>query len=62
MCVMPEDEIVRRARERGLTLDHARAAALRGPFESLLGRLALLAETLPPDAAPPPPGPPREER
>lgn len=55
---MHEDELIRRARERGLTLDAARAAALRPQLESLLERLARLAETLPPGAAPPPPGPP----
>jgi hypothetical protein len=54
--------LIARARERGLVLDAARAAALRPQLESLLERLARLAETLPPDAAPPPPGPPGGER
>ena len=60
--IREDDELVRRARERGLTLDPARAAALRPQLESLLERLARLAETLPPDVAPPPPGPPGGER
>lgn len=62
MIPIPEDELVRRAGERGLAFDLARAAALRPQLESLLARLARLAETLPPDVAPPPPGPPGEER
>ena len=59
---IPEAEIVRRAAERGLTLDPARAAALRPPLESLLARLAQLGAGLPPDTAPPPPLPPGGER
>ena len=62
MSGIGEDELVRRARERGLTLDPARAAALRPQLESLLERLAHLAGVLPPDVAPPPPGPPGEAR
>jgi hypothetical protein len=58
MPEIPEDELVARARERGLTLDPARAAALRPQLESLLARLARLAEVLPGGVAPPPPGPP----
>ena len=58
---IPEEELLLRARERGLALDRARAAALRPQLESLLGRLARLGEALPPGAAPPPPGPPRDE-
>ena len=59
MITIPEEELIRRARERGWMLDRARAAALRPQLESLLGRLARLAGTLPPDVAPPPPDPPR---
>ncbi len=58
MSAIPEDEVIRRARAVGLTLDRARAAALRPRLESLLARLARLGETLPPEVAPPPPGPP----
>jgi hypothetical protein len=55
---IPEDELIRRARACGITLDATRAAALRPPLESLLARLARLAESLPAGVAPPPPGPP----
>jgi hypothetical protein len=57
MSGIREDELIRRARERGLTLDPERATALRPQLESLLERLARLAATLPPDVAPPPGAP-----
>ena len=53
---LPEELLIALARQRGLTLDAERAAALRPLAESLLGRLARIGETLPRDAAPPPPG------
>ena len=52
----PEDLLIALARQRGLTLDAERAAALRPLAESLLGRLARIGKMLPLDAAPPPPG------
>ncbi len=52
----PEDLLIALARQRGLSLDAGRAAALRPLAESLLGRLARFATTLTRDAAPPPPG------
>lgn len=52
----PEDLLIALARQRGLSLDAERAAALRPLAESLLGRLARFARTLPREAAPPPPG------
>jgi len=54
--VIPEDLLIALLRQRGLTLDAERAAALRPLAESLLGRLARLGETLPQDVTPPPPG------
>ena len=57
-----EEELLLRARERGLTLDRARAAALRPQLESLLERLARLAAALPPGVAPPPGPPPGDGR
>ena len=53
---LPEDLLIALLRQRGLTLDAGRAAALRPLAESLLGRLARIAGTLPRDAAPPPAG------
>ena len=53
---LPEHLIIALARQRGLSLDAERAVALRPLAESLLGRLARFAETLPRDAMPPPPG------
>jgi hypothetical protein len=50
-----EDLLIALLRQRGLTLDAERAAALRPPAGSLLGRLARIGETLPHDAVPPPP-------
>jgi hypothetical protein len=52
---LPEDLLITLAGLRGLTLDAERAATLRPLAESLLGRLARFAETLPRDAALPPP-------
>ncbi len=54
MMEIPEEILVALAQQRGLALDAGRAEALRPPAESLLGRLALIGETLPRDAAPPP--------
>ena len=51
---LSEDLLIALARQRGLTLDAERAAALLPPAESLLGRLARIGEALPRDAAPPP--------
>jgi hypothetical protein len=62
MSGIHEDELIRRAHERGLTLDRARAAALRPQLESLLERLARLGESLPPDVAPPSDPPPGDGR
>jgi hypothetical protein len=53
---LAEDVIVALLRQRGLTLDAGRAAALLPLAESLLGRLARIGERLPRAAAPPPPG------
>jgi hypothetical protein len=53
---LPEDLLIALARQRGVTLDAGRAAALRPLAESLFGRLARFAGTLPRDAAPPPSG------
>jgi len=55
---LPEELLIALARRRGLALDPERAAALRAPAESLLGRLARLGATLPPDVEPPPSGVP----
>ncbi len=52
----PEETIVALARARGLALDAARAAELRAPLESLLGRLARIGAALPRAAEPPPSG------
>ena len=41
---LPEDLIIRLARQRGLALDAERAALLRPLLESLLTRLARIAE------------------
>jgi hypothetical protein len=54
---LPEGFLIALARQRGLTLDAERAAALRPLAESLFGRLARIGETLPRDAAPPPGAP-----
>ena len=51
---LPEDPLIALARQRGITLDAGRAAALRPLVESLFGRLACFAGTLPREAAPPP--------
>jgi hypothetical protein len=56
MVETPEPALIALLRQRGLTLDAERAAALRPPAESLLGRLARIGETLPRDAVPPPAG------
>ena len=53
---LPEDLLIALLRQHGLALDAERAAALRPLAESLLGRLARFAGTLPRDAAPPPRG------
>jgi hypothetical protein len=52
----PEELLIALLRPRGLGRDVERAAARRPLAESLLGRLARFAATLPRDAAPPPPG------
>jgi hypothetical protein len=52
----PENLLIALLRQRGIRLDAERAAALRPLAESLCGRLARFAETLPRDAEPPPPG------
>ena len=54
MVETPEPILIAQLRQRGLMLDAERAAALRPLAESLLGRLARFAETLPRDVAPPP--------
>jgi hypothetical protein len=56
MAETPEQDLIAQARQRGLTLDEERAAALRPLAGSLFGRLARFGETLPRDAPPPPPG------
>ena len=56
MVETPEQALIALLRQRGLTLDAGRAAALRPLAESLLGRLARIGKMLPRDAAPPPPG------
>jgi hypothetical protein len=54
MVEIPEQTLIALARQRGLALDAERAAVLRPLAESLIGRLARIAETLPPEAVPPP--------
>jgi hypothetical protein len=49
---LPEDLIIRLARQRGLALDAERAAILRPLLESLLARLARIADR--PGVEPPP--------
>jgi len=56
MVEIPEQTLIALARQRGLALDAERAAVLRPLAESLFGRLARIAEALPPDVAPPPAG------
>jgi hypothetical protein len=54
MAETPEQALIALLRQRGLTLDVGRAAALRPLAESLLSRLVRIGETLPRAAAPPP--------
>jgi len=55
---IPVQLLVELARQRGLALGPERASALRPQLESLLRRLALIGDRLPPDV-PPDPGAPR---
>lgn len=54
MVETPDEALIALLRQRGLTLDAGRVAALLPLAESLLGRLARIGATLPRDAAPPP--------
>ena len=55
---MPSRLLIELARRHGLAIEPERAAALGPQLESLLRRLALVGERLPPDSPPAPGGPP----